>query len=477
MEISTTPADVDLSDATLIVGVLAGNQPAPGAGEALAGADPGLLELAKFEGKSGQVLTLPHDRAKSVVFVGLGEEAAFESIRSGMGNAIRAVKTGRAVTNLNQIPIEAAERAVVEGAALGAYQFRVYKTEGEALPVEKLELIGADEAAIGQVLVTTDATNLARDWVNTPALDKAPETLAERIRAEAETAGVSVEVWDHDRIVEEKLGALLGVAAGSDRPPRVVILTFHPEDATAHLGLVGKGITFDSGGLSLKTAALMEEMKDDMSGAAVVTAATIAIARLGLPVRVTTVVPLTDNAVGGRATRPGDILRPVSGPTIEVLNTDAEGRLILADGLGLVRRHEPDLIIDVATLTGAARVALGDKIAAVFGSDSEVASAVLDAASRAGEHFWEMPLFQDYKKSIESDLADLKNISGSRYGGAITAALFLSSYVDDCKWAHLDIAGPARWRETAGEQVKGASGVGVRTLVELARALVDQPSP
>jgi leucyl aminopeptidase len=162
----------------------------------------------------------------------------------------------------------------------------------------------------------------------------------------------------------------------------------------------------------------------------------------------------------------------VAGPTIEVLNTDAEGRLILADGLGIVRRHEPDLIIDVATLTGAARVALGDKIAAVFGSDSEVATTVLDAASRAGEHFWELPLFQEYKKAIESDIADLKNISGSRYGGAITAALFLSSYVEGVRWAHLDIAGPARWRETAGEQVKGASGVGVRTLVELARGLV-----
>ncbi|HSK07397.1 MAG TPA: M17 family peptidase N-terminal domain-containing protein, partial [Acidimicrobiia bacterium] len=412
MEITTAGVDVDLTDATFVVGVLADNQPAPGAEEALAGADQRMLDLAKFEGKSGQVLTLPHDRAKSVVFVGLGEEAAFESIRSGMGNAIRMVKTGRAVTNLNQIPIEEAERAVVEGAALGAYQFRGYKTEGEALPVERLELIGADDDVIGQVLVTTDATNLARDWVNTPALDKAPERLADRISAEAEAAGLAVEVWDQDRIVDEKLGALLGVAAGSDRPPRVVILAYRPEVSTTHLGLVGKGVTFDSGGLSLKTAALMEEMKDDMSGAAIVSAATIAIARLGLPVRVTTVVPLTDNAVGGRATRPGDILRPVAGPTIEVLNTDAEGRLILADGLGLVRRHQPDLIIDVATLTGAARVALGDKIAAVFGSDAEVSATVLDAASRAGEHFWEMPLLQEYKKSIESDLADLKNVSG-----------------------------------------------------------------
>jgi leucyl aminopeptidase len=253
----------------------------------------------------------------------------------------------------------------------------------------------------------------------------------------------------------------------------LVILEHTPDDAVAHLGLVGKGITFDSGGLSIKTAQYMEEMKDDMSGAAAVTAATIAIAGLGLPVRVTTVVPLTDNAVGGKATRPGDVLRPVAGPTIEVLNTDAEGRLILADGLGIVRRYEPDLIVDVATLTGAAHVALGDKIAAVFASDPDVAASVLTAASRAGEHFWELPLFKDYKKSIESDVADLKNISGGRYGGAITAALFLASYVDDEKWAHLDIAGPARSRETVGEQVKGASGVGVRTLVELARSMTE----
>jgi leucyl aminopeptidase len=472
LQIKTAPTDLDLTDATLIVGMLAENEPAPGAEEAFASADPALLELAKFEGKTGQVLSLPHSEAKSVVFVGLGEEASFETIRSGMGNAVRVVKTGRAVTNLNVIPVDGATRAVVEGAALGGYQFRAYKTEGEGLSIETLELIEGDEESIAESLVATEATNMARDWVNTPALDKAPEVLAERIREAAESAGLTVEVWDQNRIQDEKLGALLGVAAGSDRPPRLVVIEYHRDGAGAHLGLVGKGITFDSGGLSIKTAQYMEEMKDDMSGAAVVTAATVAIARLGLPVRVTTVVPLTDNAVGGKATRPGDVLRPVAGPTIEVLNTDAEGRLILADGLGVVRRYEPDLIIDVATLTGAARVALGDKIAAVFGSDSDVASGVLAAASRAGEHFWEMPLFKEYKKSIESDVADLKNISGGRYGGAITAALFLSSYVDDSKWAHLDIAGPARTRETAGEQIKGASGVGVRTLVELARSMI-----
>ena len=471
MEIRTAPVDLDLADATLIVGMMTDNQPAPGAEDAHAASDPALFELAKFEGKSGQVLTLPHPGAKSVVFVGLGDEATFETIRSAMGNAVRVVKTGRAVTNLNQIPIDGSTRAVVEGAALGGYQFRAYKTEDEGLSIETLELIDGDAESIAETLAMTEATNLARDWVNTPALDKAPEVLAERIREAATAAGLAVEVWEEDRILDEKLGALLGVAAGSDRPPRLVVLEYQPEGATSHLGLVGKGITFDSGGLSIKTAQFMEEMKDDMSGGAVVSAATIAIARLGLPIRVTTVVPLTDNAVGGKATRPGDVLRPVAGPTIEVLNTDAEGRLILADGLGVVRRYEPDLIIDVATLTGAAHVALGDKIAAVFASDSVVASAVLTAAARAGEHFWEMPLFKEYKKSIESDIADIKNISGSRYGGAITAALFLSHYVDDLDWAHLDIAGPARTRETSGDQVKGASGIGVRTLVELARSL------
>jgi leucyl aminopeptidase len=252
-----------------------------------------------------------------------------------------------------------------------------------------------------------------------------------------------------------------------------MIMSYQPDDARGHLGLVGKGITFDSGGLSIKTAPFMEEMKDDMTGAAVVAAATIAVARAGLPLRVTTVIPLTDNAIGGNATRPGDVLRPAVGPTIEVLNTDAEGRLILADGLGVVRRYEPDLIVDVATLTGAAKVALGEKIAAVFGSESGVSDRILSAASRAGEFFWEMPLFKDYRKALDSNIADIKNITGSRYGGAIAAALFLSEFAGDGDWAHLDIAGPALSRETSGEQVKGGSGVGVRTLLELARLLVE----
>ncbi len=354
------------------------------------------------------------------------------------------------------------------------YTYRTYKTEdedGDETSVEAVELVDGDEGEIEFAVIAAEATNLARDWINTPARDKAPETLAGLIETAATAAGMSSEVWDRPRMEEESLGAVLGVAAGSDRDPRVVTLTYAPEGAEKHLALVGKGITFDSGGLSIKPANSMMEMKDDMSGAAITVAAAIAIARLGLPIKVTCITPLTDNAIGGDATRPGDVLRPVEGPTIEVLNTDAEGRLILADGLGLAKRAEPDLTVDVATLTGAARVALGDKVAAVFGSDSDVAARILEAASRAGEDFWEMPLYRDYRKSIDSDIADIKNVSSTRYGGAIVAALFLAEYAGDGPWAHLDVAGPARSRETLGDQVKGASGVGVRTLVELARKM------
>jgi len=473
VEIKIADSDVDLTGATVIAGVMTDRVPVPGSEEAVAGVDPGLLDLAKFDGKPGQAITVPHEGAAALLLVGIGDVVSFDSIRTAVGNGIRLVKTSRAVTTLNQVPIEAATRAVVEGCLLGGYEYREYKTNGEGLVVESVDLVDGNEAEIAGAVIAAEVTNLARDWVNTPALDLAPEILAAKITAAAGDAGVSYEVWNLERITDEALGALLGVAAGSDRAPSLVVLEYQPEEQKAHLGLVGKGITFDTGGLSIKTAPFMEEMKDDMSGAAVVAAATIGIARLGLPIRVTAVLPLTDNALGGNATRPGDVLRPITGPTIEVLNTDAEGRLILADGLGVIRRYQPDLVIDVATLTGAARVALGDRIAAVFGSDSEVAARVLMAASRAGEHFWELPLFTEYRKQLDSDIADIKNVTASRYGGAIAAAVFLAEYAGDGPWAHLDIAGPARTRETMGEQVKGASGFGARTLIEVAKGMTE----
>jgi len=462
----------DLAEATLIAGVMEELEPLSGSEAAFGTVAPESMAAAGFEGKKGQTYVSSHESAAALILVGLGNEVSFESIRNASGNAVRKVKSERAVTLLAGADVDGSTRAVVEGSILGGYEYRTYKTEEDGLDVQIVDVVDGDADQLQAAAITSEATLLARDWVNTPAKDKSPEVLAEKIKSAAVGADLEVDIWDVGRIEEENLGAVIGVAAGSERDPRVVTLTYRPEGATAHLALVGKGIVFDTGGLSIKSAAFMEEMKDDMSGAAVVASATIAIAKLGLPIDVTCITPLTDNAVGGDATRPGDILRPVDGPTIEVLNTDAEGRLILADGLGLAKGYEPDLTIDVATLTGAARVALGDKIAAVFGSDSDVAKSVLDAASRAGEHFWEMPLFKDYRKGIDSDIADIKNISGNRYGGAISAALFLAEYAGDGPWAHLDIAGPARARETAGDQVKGASGVGVRTLVELARGML-----
>ena len=472
MEVRDATANVEVQDATLIVGVMEGLEPSPGSEEALASVDERSMAVAKFEAKVGQLLTLPHEGSAALMLVGLGSEVSYDTLRAASGNAIRKVKTDRAVSLLAMVDVEGATRAVVEGAVLGGYEFRTYKTdEDEGVDCESVDVVGADPDELVAAVVLAEATILARDWVNTPARDQSPASYASEIADAATEAGVEVEVWDLSRIEEENLGALLGVAAGSDRDPRLVALDYSPEGAETHLALVGKGITFDTGGLSLKTAKFMEEMKDDMAGSAAVVAATIAIARLALPIRITCISPLTDNAVGGDATRPGDVLRPVDGPTIEVTNTDAEGRLILADGLGLARRHDPDLIVDVATLTGASKVALGEKVAAVFASEPELASRVLEAASRAGEHLWEMPLFQDYRKMLDSNVADMKNSTGSRYGGAIAAALFLSEYAGDGPWAHLDIAGPARATETAGEQVKGGSGFGVRTLVELARDL------
>ena len=474
MEIKAATENVDLEGTTLIAAVLQGGTALPGSEEAVSAVDPALMEAAGFEGKTGETLRLPHPEAAALILVGLGEDADHEALRDASGEAARLVKTDTAVSLLGKAVVDGAARAVIEGTLLGGYRYRDYKTEEEDHPsLETMHIVGAGQNAVKDWVITAEATNLARDWVNTPARDLSPEVFAGLIETSAVAAGASAEVWDRERIEEEGLGGLLGVAAGSDRDPRVVTLTYRPGNSETHLALVGKGITFDSGGLSIKASNFMEEMKVDMSGAATVVAATIAIARLGLPIEVTCITPLTDNAIGGDATRPGDVLRPIAGPTIEVLNTDAEGRLILADGLGLARRAEPDLIVDVATLTGAARVALGDQIAAVFASDSEVAHQILDAAGRAGEHFWEMPLHKKYRKALDSNIADIKNVSGSRYGGAIVAAVFLSEYAGDGPWAHIDIAGPAIARETSGDQVKGASGVGVRTLVELAKALTE----
>ena len=278
MELRVAAADIDMSEVTVIVGVMEGLESLPGA-EGIEEVDPDLLSAAGFEGKTGQIVKLPHREAAALLLVGLGDDVSFDSIRAASGDAARKVKTERAVTFLAQTPVEGATRAVVEGSILGAYQFLTYKTDDDAHDLVTVDVVDADETALSAAVITSAATALARDWVNTPARDKAPEHFASLIESEAGAAGLVTEVWDRQRIEDERLGAVIGVAAGSDRDPRLVQLTYSPDGAEKHLVLVGKGITFDSGGLSLKPAAAMEEMKDDMSGAAIVAAATIAIAR------------------------------------------------------------------------------------------------------------------------------------------------------------------------------------------------------
>lgn len=472
MQVNAVPADVDLEGSTIIGGVFADLLPAPGSEELFDQVDPALIEAASFEGKAGQLLMAPHATAKTLLLVGLGEETDFQSLRAAMAGAIRSVRTESVFTVLGSVDLEESVKAVVEGAILGSYRFKEYQTPDESeVTVAQLGILGGDDEEVAISVVGADATNLARDWVNTPAIGQAPAAFAESIVASLQGLPVREQIWDLTRIEEESLGGLLGVAAGSPREPRVVILSYAPDGATTHLGLVGKGITFDTGGLTLKPGKAMENMKTDMAGAAAVAAAIGAIARLDLQVRATAVIPITDNAIGGAATRPGDVLRPLSGPTVEVTNTDAEGRLILADGLGLIHHHEPDLIVDIATLTGSMHIALGPSIGGFFANDSDVSDSILQAAARAGEDFWEMPLYEGYRKALDSNTGDIKNVTGSPYGGAIAAALFLKEYAGDGPWAHLDIAGPGRSKETTGEWVKGGSGFGVRTLLEVARGM------
>jgi leucyl aminopeptidase len=325
-------------------------------------------------------------------------------------------------------------------------------------------------AALDRGAAIADAVAWARDMVNQPSGDKPPVAFAAAARKLMRGRGVTVNVFDVPQIRDMKLGGLLGVGQGSQQTPRFLKLTYAPRGARGKpLAFVGKGVVFDSGGLSLKTAGGMETMKTDMSGAAAVIAAMSALQALGVKTRVTGYVPLVENMPSGTAIRPGDVLRIRNGKTVEVLNTDAEGRLILADALSLASEDKPAAVIDLATLTGACMVALGDKIAGIMGNDDEWIAEVRAAADRTGEAMWPLPLPPEYRKLLDSEVADLRNIGTQSNGGALTAGLFLQEFVDGAPWVHLDIAGPARAGSDDGYTVKGGTGFGVRTLIELAR--------
>ena len=435
------------------------------------------LDVQEFSGEAGQtsmVNTASDTPWQSVVFVGLGDDPSTEELRHASGTVGRMVGAyGSVATTLHQVATASAAEAVASGFAMGQYRFDEYRSEPKPPKTEQLLLADADDDVLTEAqrgLVAASAVSLARDMVNEPPVAKSPEVLAALAEGVAAEHGLRIKVYDENEIIEERFGGLAAVASGAASPPRLVEMWYEPAGATAFLALVGKGIVFDSGGLSLKPANQMEDMKTDMSGGAAVVAAMQAIAALGLKVRVLGIVPFTENMPGGAAARPGDVLTARNGKTIEILNTDAEGRLVLADGLSLAVEHEPDLVVDVATLTGACKVALGEEIAGLFANGDEPAEAVLAAASMAGERIWQLPLPDDYRKKIDSDVADMKN-TGPRWGGAITAAHLLQEFVDDRPWVHLDIAGPARAAADDGYVVKGGTGFGVRTLVAVAERM------
>ena len=479
------PASVEAD--LLVLPVFEGPEPGPGVREL------GLLEpyvAARLKGKRGEQLLVPRRegdpfRAGAALLVGLGERRGVgaDALRRGMGKAGTTISRFPTVaTTFPQALGRAAEDAVqatVEGAALGAYRFDRYRTTGEddgppePPALRRVIVLGsprwdarAMRGAVERAEVLAAATAWTRDLVNTPAIDCTPEHLAQEARRMAAEAGLEVRVWNERELERAGFGGILGVGRGSVNPPRLIELRYRGAGASEPpLALTGKGIAFDSGGLSLKDAKNMEWMKADMAGAAAVLGAMRAIATLKPRVNVIAAIPTAENMPSGSAIRPGDVLRHYGGKTSEVLNTDAEGRLILADALAYLSGQDPRprAIVDAATLTGACMVALGEQLWGVMGTDRALVRELLAAGERAGEPGWELPLWKEYREQIRSTIADVKNV-GDRWGGAITAALFLAEFVGDIPWAHLDIAGPAFAEKPGDLWGRGGTGVPVRTL-------------
>lgn len=438
-----------------------------------------LLAARGFEGKPGQLeLVTGRDRPVAAVGMGPRDELSPDGVRrAGVELARAASRVGAISAGLLQDLPEgldqvAAAQALAEGLVLGAYGYTEFKSKPEPSKLRSVAVVATGGARVRDALAlgvsVGEAVCFARDLVNEPGGSLTPVKAARIATRLAKRDGLKITVWDEAAIKKAKLGGLLGVSRGSTQSPRLVQLTYTPTGrAAGRVALVGKGITFDSGGLSIKTGQGMMTMKCDMAGAAAVLGAMSAVTALAPRVEVTAWCPFTDNMLGGDATRPGDVLTIRNGKTVEVLNTDAEGRLVLADALSLASEASPDAIIDLATLTGACMVALGPSIAGLMGNDDGWVEQVSAAAERTGERVWRLPLPPDYAKQLESPVADLKNIGGP-YGGSLTAGIFLSNFVgEDIPWAHLDIAGPAFDENGTQEAPKGGTGYAVRLLVDL----------
>lgn len=450
------------------------------------------LSTMGVTGKAGEAVRAPtrgEVNAPLLVFVGLGDDPTDPvAVRRAAGVAARSVPNAASVALA--LPSDTPElvAAVVEGHRLGGYTFTTYKsTKSETTePADVVVLTAIARraeaiAALERAEILADAVALCRDWVNTPPQDCTPPLLADLVTAAHKevTKGrgapkLKLEVLDHEQLADLRCGGILSVGDSSASPSRLVRLTWAPQGAVAHLALVGKGVTFDSGGLTIKPSSSMLTMKGDMAGAASVVAATLAIARLGLPVKVTAIAPMAENMVSATSTRPGDVITMHNGTTVEIANTDAEGRMLLGDALSLAVEEKPDVLVDIATLTGHMQLALGDKVGAVMGTDDQV-SAVLAAGVAAGEQQWPMPIPEEMSERITSSkVADLLQHDWVRWGGGLYAAAFLREFTGGLPWAHIDIAGKEiNTGSPYGHVPSGGTGFGVTTLVEFARALAD----
>nr|WP_243870113.1 leucyl aminopeptidase [Amycolatopsis granulosa] len=477
----------------VVVGTLQGGKAvtlAPGAEAVDAAFDGALAEVLATVGATGKaeeivkVPTLGKLPAAVVLAVGLGRAAedgtvTAEQVRRAAGAAGRALAgTARAVVTLSAVDLQAA----VEGTALGAYRFTEYKSEPGEAPLAAADFTTpqagtkrAHTATLKAATAIAEAVTIARDLINTPPNDLYPASFAERARKLAEAEDLEFEVLDEKQLKRKGFGGILGVGGGSARPPRLVRVSYRGPKAARKVALVGKGITFDSGGISIKPAANMDHMTSDMSGAAAVLASVVLAARLKYPLEVTASIPLAENLPSGTSYRPGDVLRMYGGKTVEVLNTDAEGRLVLADAMVRAAEDDPDYLIETSTLTGAQMVALGNRTAGIMGSD-EFRDRVAAIAQATGEGGWPMPLPEELRGDLDSRLADLANVTGHRWGGMLAAGIFLREFVaEGLPWAHIDIAGPAfntgaPWGYTG----KGGTGVPVRTIAAVLADIAGQ---
>ncbi len=445
------------------------------------------LQLEEFSGKKDEGVTLydlPEIKTRRAVLIGLGrlENLDLETLRSMTGKAVKAGIKNE-LTNLwfalpavKKLELEPSEAitAMLEGAYLGNHLFQKYKSDKKKKALRQINFV-TERQAVGKfrrlcskAATVCEGTCLAREWISTPSNDKTPEKFKRSIVNLAKKQRLKVQVINETQLKQKKFGALLAVAAGSQSKPSMVLLEHKVPGAKKTVAFVGKGVTFDSGGLNIKTGGSMGDMKSDMSGAAAVAATLITAARLKTKVNLIGAIPIVENMPSGRAIRPGDIIRSYAGKTVEIGNTDAEGRLILIDAMAYtIKRYKPMMMVDLATLTGACVVALGDKIAGVFSNDTKLAASIAASGEKTHERCWPMPLPDDYKELLKSDFADLNNMPSSRYGGAVTAALFLAEFVEDTRWAHIDIAGPAYHKKENAYCGPGGSGFGVRLLMDL----------